>query len=326
MKNKFFAVITPTYNRAHLLPRCFESLQSQTFKDFAWYIGDDGSTDNTEEVVKELINKSTFPIYYFKFSHRGKHHTVQELLKKVQANYLLSLDSDDEFYNEYSFQNFYDKIQKLPSDIPFWGIAGCFINQYDKIFPVFSEKYIDITKDNFFDFLTKNADKLNIFGVQNLEYINQYQNPVSDDELPYYPEMVGILKTVLMSKDYRYRLFNEPFYRYHQFLSDSVSQKHSDVENYGAVGIANLFYEYHLSDKYRKYLNNIIFQMAKKIKNKKIIFEIQSKFSNPKDRKYFLYCVHFRKYFKYVFNIEQINSKTKFWLLGIKIYTYKRKK
>ena len=42
-----FSVFTPTYNRAHLLPRVYECLEKQTFRDFEWLIVDDGSTDNT---------------------------------------------------------------------------------------------------------------------------------------------------------------------------------------------------------------------------------------------------------------------------------------
>ena len=45
-------VFTPTYNRAHLLPRLYESLCKQTFKDFEWVIVDDGSVDDTKEVVR----------------------------------------------------------------------------------------------------------------------------------------------------------------------------------------------------------------------------------------------------------------------------------
>ena len=48
-------VFTPTYNRAHTLPRTYQSLCRQTCMDFEWLIIDDGSTDNTSELVKEWI-------------------------------------------------------------------------------------------------------------------------------------------------------------------------------------------------------------------------------------------------------------------------------
>ena len=48
-------VFTPTYNRAGLLPRLYKSLQEQTNKNFEWVIVDDGSTDNTKEVIENII-------------------------------------------------------------------------------------------------------------------------------------------------------------------------------------------------------------------------------------------------------------------------------
>jgi glycosyltransferase involved in cell wall biosynthesis len=46
-----FSVVTPTYNRPHLLPAVFESLCAQTFRDFEWIVIDDGSTDKTRDLV-----------------------------------------------------------------------------------------------------------------------------------------------------------------------------------------------------------------------------------------------------------------------------------
>ena len=48
----FLTVFTPAYNRAHTLPRTYESLCQQDCKDFIWLIVDDGSTDETADLVK----------------------------------------------------------------------------------------------------------------------------------------------------------------------------------------------------------------------------------------------------------------------------------
>ena len=52
-------VFTPTYNRAHLLPRLYESLCRQTFTDFEWVIVDDGSVDNTKSIVNKFLVDKT---------------------------------------------------------------------------------------------------------------------------------------------------------------------------------------------------------------------------------------------------------------------------
>ncbi len=61
-------IFTPSYNRADLLSRCYESMQRQTNKEFIWMIIDDGSTDNTAMLVNEWLKESVgFSIeYYYK--------------------------------------------------------------------------------------------------------------------------------------------------------------------------------------------------------------------------------------------------------------------
>ena len=64
---KTLTVFTPAYNRAHTLPRTYESLLKQNNKDFIWLIIDDGSSDNTEELVREWQSRENgFEIEYIK--------------------------------------------------------------------------------------------------------------------------------------------------------------------------------------------------------------------------------------------------------------------
>jgi glycosyltransferase involved in cell wall biosynthesis len=90
-----FTVFTPAYNRAGLLPRAYESLKKQTFKDFEWLIIDDGSTDNTAEVVKNWQATSPFPIRYIAKPNGGKHTAINRGAKEAQGRLFASLDSDD---------------------------------------------------------------------------------------------------------------------------------------------------------------------------------------------------------------------------------------
>lgn len=88
-------VFTPTYNRAEMLKRTFESLCSQTFKDFEWLIVDDGSSDNTTEVVNSFIAKAFFPIRYIKKENGGKHTAHNLAVSEARGELFFTVDSDD---------------------------------------------------------------------------------------------------------------------------------------------------------------------------------------------------------------------------------------
>lgn len=92
----FLTIITPAYNRADLLPRCFESLQRQTNKNFQWILVDDGSSDNTEEVAVGFKNANKeFEYDFIKKENGGKHTALNAAADTIRGDYVLILDSDD---------------------------------------------------------------------------------------------------------------------------------------------------------------------------------------------------------------------------------------
>jgi glycosyltransferase involved in cell wall biosynthesis len=71
MKSKpLVSIIIPTYNRAHLISETLDSVLAQTYKNWECIIVDDGSNDNTDEVVSEYVKKNN----RFKFYHRPDEH------------------------------------------------------------------------------------------------------------------------------------------------------------------------------------------------------------------------------------------------------------
>lgn len=88
------SIITPTYNRARLIRRCFESLLRQSCKDFEWIIVDDGSTDNTQDVISEFCTDA-FHITKIAQENGGKHTALNAAHPYVHGKYVLILDSDD---------------------------------------------------------------------------------------------------------------------------------------------------------------------------------------------------------------------------------------
>ena len=90
-------VFTPAYNRAHLLPRLYESLCRQTFTDFEWVIVDDGSVDDTKSLSLSLPKRegTFFPIRYFYQENGGKHRAINRGVKEAQGELFFIADSDD---------------------------------------------------------------------------------------------------------------------------------------------------------------------------------------------------------------------------------------
>lgn len=89
------SVITPTYNRAYILGKCYESLVKQTSQAFEWVVVDDGSSDNTEELVKTFIEENKIKIKYIKQENGGKHIAHNTAVLNSQGELVVCLDSDD---------------------------------------------------------------------------------------------------------------------------------------------------------------------------------------------------------------------------------------
>ncbi|ADO37676.1 Glycosyltransferase involved in cell wall bisynthesis [Eubacterium callanderi] len=89
------SVVTPTYNRAGLIVRLYNSLLKQTNYNFNWVVIDDGSFDNTEETIKNLKNNN-FEIIYYKQKNGGKARALNRAFSLVSnSNLYVIVDSDD---------------------------------------------------------------------------------------------------------------------------------------------------------------------------------------------------------------------------------------
>lgn len=113
MDCKLLTIFTPTYNRDYILPRLYDSLLNQTDKNFEWVLVDDGSSDNTEEIVKQWINDGRINIRYFKQPNQGKHIAINTGLDVARGDLFFIVDSDDAL-----------KTQAVERIIDFWNNNG----------------------------------------------------------------------------------------------------------------------------------------------------------------------------------------------------------
>lgn len=97
MENEIIlTVFTPAYNRAHTLHRCYESLCRQKCKQFKWLIIDDGSSDNTRELVEGWLKKDNgFEIIYHYKENGGMHTAHNAAYQLIDTELNVCIDSDD---------------------------------------------------------------------------------------------------------------------------------------------------------------------------------------------------------------------------------------
>jgi glycosyltransferase involved in cell wall biosynthesis len=88
-------VFTPTWNRAHLLPRLYESLLAQDSDDFEWLVVDDGSTDGTAPLVESWQREARLPIRLLRKPNGGMHTAHNAAHAAIETELCVCIDSDD---------------------------------------------------------------------------------------------------------------------------------------------------------------------------------------------------------------------------------------
>lgn len=88
-------IFTPSYNRAYTLHKCYESLKKQSSKDFLWLIIDDGSTDNTKELVDSWVDENIIEIKYHYQNNQGMHGAHNTAYELMDTELNVCIDSDD---------------------------------------------------------------------------------------------------------------------------------------------------------------------------------------------------------------------------------------
>ncbi len=96
MNEPILTVFTPAYNRAHTLPRTYESLKRQDCRDFVWLIVDDGSTDDTASLVAGWqTEENGFEIRYLRKENGGMHTAHNTAYANIGTELNVCIDSDD---------------------------------------------------------------------------------------------------------------------------------------------------------------------------------------------------------------------------------------
>lgn len=92
---KQITVFTPAYNRAFCIDQLYKSLVGQTNQNFKWLIVDDGSSDNTRELVQLWIEEAKIEIQYIYQDNQGMHGGHNTAYKNIDTELNVCIDSDD---------------------------------------------------------------------------------------------------------------------------------------------------------------------------------------------------------------------------------------
>ena len=116
-------VFTPTYNRAYVLPKLYESLCKQTCKDFEWVVVDDGSKDATKQLFDTWIPNSDFKITYIQQPNGGKHRAINNGVAHAVGELFFIVDSDDQL-PETSIERILYHYEGIKENPRFGGLSG----------------------------------------------------------------------------------------------------------------------------------------------------------------------------------------------------------
>ena len=123
MVERMITLFTPTYNRADLLHRLYVTLILQTYKNFEWVIVDDGSKDNTKDVVSSFVKEGKLNIHYVQQENGGKHRAINTGVGLAKGELFFILDSDDILPNN-ALELVVKTFQPIKHEMSFAGVSG----------------------------------------------------------------------------------------------------------------------------------------------------------------------------------------------------------
>lgn len=261
-------IFTPTYNREETLPKLYDSIKSQKYKNFEWIIVDDGSIDNTQKIIKQWINENKVEIKYFYQKNSGKHIAINKGVNEATGNLFFIVDSDDYLTpNALNIINNWEKTINKNNKY-YAGISGLKIHENGKIIGTTfkNEEYVDATSLERRKYKIL-GDKAEIFYTNILK---KYKFPKIEGE-NFISE--AYIWNKIATNGYKIRWFNEPLVIC-EYRADGLSKNKGKISEKNPKG--QLLYLKELIKYEKNYIRKIAHystyvKIAKKIYSNKEI-------------------------------------------------------
>jgi glycosyltransferase involved in cell wall biosynthesis len=276
-----FSVFIPTYNRGCTLDRALHSLENQSFTDFEVLIIDDGSEDNTRELIKRWQQQAKFPIHYYWQENQGKHIAHNNALELSRGYFFVTLDSDDMLTPEAlgRLKIHWDAIPDADKKY-FAGVEGLCVDLDGKVagtrFPeaIMDSNYLEIRKKYRIKGDKKNAIRTSV--------LRQFPYPCFPGERHIRPSLIS----KRMAHQYKFRYINEVIQMI-EYRPDGLSANRFALRMHNPQGFRLFFLEeitlhatltpgYTLYRYYSKYVRYSLhskigfFQQAQEVKSRAI--------------------------------------------------------
>ena len=174
------SVLTATYNRANLLSKLYESIVNNLNENIEveWLIMDDGSTDETKNVINKYAGENKLQIKYFSQENQGKMQAINNLIEYANGDLIIECDSDDYFTNN-AFEIIRDEYEKNKTQIQeCYGL--CFL-KYDQTGKNMGYNFKK-DKSKMFDLYFKEGENGEKALVFNCEIRKQYRYELENGE------------------------------------------------------------------------------------------------------------------------------------------------
>ena len=207
-------VLTPTYNRANLLNKAYQSLTEQTDDNFEWIVVDDGSTDKTKNIVEKFINEDKIRIRYYYKKNGGKHTALNLGINKAKGNLLIILDSDD-YLDKNAVKISLKYWEKYKDNKELCGMM--FLKKIDN--PMYKNVDFEECISNMIDFKYNKKILSDMCEVMRIDILKKYPYPVFENER----FLSEVVVTGEIGKKYNMAYIPKIIY-YAKYLDDGLSR------------------------------------------------------------------------------------------------------
>ncbi len=234
---KTLTVFTPTFNRAFCIQNLYESLVNQTCQDFEWLIIDDGSTDESKNLIDSWINENKIDIKYIFQQNQGMHGAHNTAYKNIKTELNTCIDSDD-FMTIDAVKNILECWNSISNKYIYAGLIGLDV---DKEFKIIGTKFKDNLLETTLSGFYKNGGTGDKKVVYRTEIINKYpEYPIFEGE-----KYVSLgYKYLLIDQDYKLFVLNKPLVVVEYLKSGStlnmLNQYKKNPKGFAFIRIVNI--------------------------------------------------------------------------------------